>query len=261
MKVLLSTAAVSLLLCASACSRPPAPAEQPAADGSQTAAPEAVDQAALDALTRMGAYLRTLERFQIQANTTIDEVADNGQKLQFAGTVLYKVRRPDGLFVETRTDRRVRQITYDGHTFTLYAPRQNFYAQVATTGTIAELATRLSDRFDIHLPLVDLFYWGTEQADTNAITSASVIGFARINGVDCDQYAFRQEGVDWQVWIERGDRPLPRKLVVTTRDDDANPQYAAELNWTLNSNFPDATFAFTPPRDARLIRINTSDGT
>jgi hypothetical protein len=261
MKALLSSAVLCAALCLPACSRQAEtpPAEAPQTEPHTAAQAPVRDQAALDALSRMGAYLRTLERFQIQADTVIDEVADNGQKLQFAGAVTYKVRRPDGLYVETKTDRRVRQFTYDGHTFTIYAPRQNFYAQAEQTGTLAELATRLADRFDIHLPLVDLFYWGTDQADPSAITSASVIGFARINGADCDQYAFRQDGVDWQIWIERGERPLPRKLVITTRDGDANPQYAATLHWTLNPSFAPATFTFTPPREAHLIRINTRE--
>jgi hypothetical protein len=84
---------------------------------------------------------------------------------------------------------------------------------------------------------------------------ASHIGFARINGQNTDQYAFRQGDIDWQIWIARGDRPLPLKVIITTRSDPAQPQFTSVLSWNLNPRFSNATFAFNPPRDAHEIRI------
>jgi hypothetical protein len=43
------------------------------------------------------------------------------------------------------------------------------------------------------------------------MTAAGYIGTSWIDGVECDHVAVRQADVDWQVWIERGDTPLPRK--------------------------------------------------
>jgi hypothetical protein len=44
----------------------------------------------------------------------------------------------------------------------------------------------------------------------------------------CEHYAFRQEGLDWQIWIQ-GDYPLPRKFVIRTLTDDARPQHTSNL--------------------------------
>ena len=50
----------------------------------------------------MAAYLRTLEDFEVRAETTIDEVTtDNDQKLQFAGNTLYRVHRPNAFFIQS----------------------------------------------------------------------------------------------------------------------------------------------------------------
>jgi len=253
----------TLVLVLAACS--PAPekaktAEAPAA-APQTTAPAvqqtaAVDPQAVVALERMSAYLRTLNTFEVRANTTIDEVdADNGQKLQFSGATTYRVRRPNAFFVETISDRRHRQFYYDGAQFTVYSPRMKFYAQAAAPGTIAETLAVLQERYDIDLPLSDLFYWGTPQADTSNMTAASHIGMARIDGAETDQYAFRQGEVDWQIWIQRGDRPLPRKLVITSREEQGQPQFSSELTWTLNPRLGNATFAFSPPSGARQIQF------
>lgn len=249
---------------AAACSRAPQTSEQakaPTQQQQQAAAPaSAVDPAAMAALDRMGAYLRTLENFEVRADTTLDEVdADTGQKLQFEGNTLYRVARPHAFFVETNTDRRHRQFYYDGTKFTIYSPRMGFYAQAPAPGTIAETVALVEDRYDIDMPLKDLFYWGTPEVDNSNITSAQHIGFARIDGADTDQYAFRQDPVDWQIWIQRGDRPLPRKLVITSREEEGQPQFASELSWNVNPRFTNATFAFSPPAQARQIRFASTE--
>jgi len=48
---------------------------------------------------------------------------------------------------------------------------------------------------------------------------------------------------------------LPRKLVLTTVDDNARPRYSEVLMWNLAPSFNDATFTFEPPKDAQRIAI------
>jgi hypothetical protein len=73
--------------------------------------------------------------------------------------------------------------------------------------------------------------------------------------VTCQQYAFRQDGLDWQIWIQNGDFPLPRKVVLTTTTDDARPQYVATYTWNLAPSFSNDAFTFTPGKDAKRITI------
>ena len=61
----------------------------------------ALDPKVLATLKTMGEHLRELKSFDVHADTTIDEVGDDGQKLQFGGTVEYKVRRPDRMRART----------------------------------------------------------------------------------------------------------------------------------------------------------------
>jgi hypothetical protein len=62
------------------------------------------------------------------------------------------------------------------------------------------------------------------------------------------------------VWIQQGDYPLPRRLVITTTSDEARPQYEATYAWDLAPSFDDAAFAFTPPADARRITFAVGAG-
>ena len=62
------------------------------------------------------------------------------------------------------------------------------------------------------------------------VTDVKDLGSGVINGVECDYLAFRTEDVDWQIWVEDGERALPRKVVITFKDQPGYPQFVAVLN-------------------------------
>ena len=221
-----------------------------AASGSQAQNTSQIEQEAMSALTQMGAYLRTLKVFQVEAVTSREEVLADGQKVQFNGTTSLLARVPDRLRVSTNSDRADRLWVYDGKQLTLHARGTNYYATVEAPPTIGQLADLVGEKYGLELPLEDLFRWGEPHSQHAAITSAMFIGPSDVDGVTCGHYAFRQQGLDWQIWIQRGDYPLPRKLVLTTLTDEARPQFVATYTWNLAPSFNEAVFKFEPPKGA-----------
>jgi hypothetical protein len=217
--------------------------------------PPAVAPEALAALEKMGGFLRTLQAFTIRADTTIDEILDTGQKLQFGGVVSLHVRLPDRVRADVSSDRKQRQLFYDGKTVTLYGQRVKYYASFPAPPAIRDMLEVAEQRYGIEFPLADLFFWGTDKAHPEAITAAIAVGPSRVGGAECDHYAFRQADVDWQIWIEKGGTPLPRKLVITTTEEEGQPQYVAVFDWHLAPPLPDDLFTFVPPADAHRIVI------
>ncbi len=224
-----------------------------AAAGARAQETPQVEPEAMAALQKMGAYLRSLKAFQVEAVTSTEEVLEDGQKVQFAGVTKMLARMPDRLLIDVDGDRRERLWVYDGKTFTMLARRVNYYATVPAPPTIGQLADMMDEKHGVELPLEDLFRWGGAQSQDAAITSAMFIGPSEIEGVSCGHYAIRQEGLDWQAWIQLGDYPLPRKLVLTTRTDEARPQYEATFTWNLAPSFNDAAFTFEPPKGAGKV--------
>jgi len=215
-----------------------------------------IDSGAMAALEKMGAYLRTLNTFQVKAVQTTDDVLDNGQTIQFERVVDVLAVRPNRLRVEIKGDDIHRLLLYDGKSFTMFGQLVNYYATVPAPLTIPELIDNLSEKYDIEMPLVDLFRWGAPGSTEHPeITNAIDIGPSSVEGTTCEQYAFRQDGLDWQVWIQLGDYPLPRKLILTTLSDDARPRHSQVLTWNLAPSFDDAAFTFEPPKDAQRIAI------
>ncbi len=212
-----------------------------------------IDPDAMAALEKVGTYLRSLKAFQLRGTITSENVLDDGQKVQVDSVADLLVDRPNKFRVEVTGDQQNRLFFYDGKAFTLFAQRMNLYATVPAPPTITELIDKLQDKFDIEFPMVDMFYWGTPRATVREIKSAIDVGPSSIGGVTCEQFAFRQPGIDWQIWIQDGDYPLPRKLVISTLTDEARPEYSVVYTWNLAPSFDDATFAFDVPKDAYPI--------
>ena len=212
------------------------------------------DTNALNALEGMSNYLRTLKAFQVRSDTTRDEVLMDGQNVLVAGTVDMIVDRPNRLRAEVTNDKQHRMYFSDGKTFSVWGRRVNYYATIPSPPTLRELADKLSDQYDLELPLADLFYWG-DRKSTADIKGAIDVGPSSVDGVTCEHYAFRQDGADWQVWIQQGDFPLPRKLVITTTTDPARPRFTSVMSWNLAPSFNDAAFTFDPPKDAKRIML------
>ena len=219
------------------------------------AAANAVDPASIQALKDMGAHLQSLKRFRVSTEVTGERVLADGQKLQHTATANLDVERPNKLRVVMRSARSERELFYDGKTVTLYTPAQKYYSTVEFSDTIGKLIEQLETRYAVQLPLQDLFLWGTPAAPLDKLESAMNAGQDFIDDDLCDHYAFRQGKIDWQIWITAGDKPLPRKVVVTNRADEARPQSVSMIDWNLKPSFKDSVFKFTPPKGAKKIEI------
>lgn len=220
--------------------------------------PPAVDPAAVSALQQMGAYLRSLGALQVEAVTSDEDVLDDGQKIQYAGVTNILAKLPSRLRAEVKNDRFERMYFYDGAKFTLFAQRPNYYATIAAPAKIVDLADKLQGSYGFSVPLEDLFRWGSPGWTPANITAAMKAGPSVVLGTTCEQYAFRQDDVDWQIWIQRGEFPLPRKIVITDRTDEARPQHVAVYTWNLAPSFNDAAFVFQPPPDAQRVVMSES---
>jgi hypothetical protein len=228
---------------------------QTAPAGAAAPAANAVDAAAIQALKDMGAFLQTLQRFHVSTEATGERVLADGQKLQHVATAELDVARPNRLHAVIRNARSQREVIYDGKTVTFYTPAQKYYSTVEFSEPIGGLIDTLEAKYGVQLPLQDLFLFGTPMARLDRFESAMNAGQDFIDDDLCDHYAFRQGMIDWQIWISAGGKPLPRKIVITNRADEARPQSISVIDWNLKPAFKDSTFKFALPPGAKKIEI------
>jgi hypothetical protein len=253
----LSTTAALAVACGLSFSAAPGVSQDlikpPAAPAQET---QEVEPDAVQALKKMSAFLGTLGVFEVRADTTRDLVTVHGQRVQLGGVTQFRVRRPDGFQIDVATDYMKRRFYFNGKQFTVYAPELGFYATAPAPPTILQTLDVIEDRYGISIPLEDLFRWNDPSSgQVEDLTAAFLVGPAMVDGVATDHYAFREKDRDWEIWIQQGAQPLPRKLVIVDLSDEARPAYVARLTWNLNATVAADTFTFQPGPDAKAIHL------
>ncbi len=211
---------------------------------------------AISALNKMSEYLGSLDKYTVQASINADEVLENGQKVQLSRSVIIKTDLPSKLWVKTSNKYSNQEFFYDGKTFTISTPELGYYATFDAPATIAEVLVKARDTFDVELPLSDLFLWAGREDALESVDEAIIVGLDQINGIDCTQFAFRGPEIDWQIWLQSGDTPLPLKLVITSKEQTSQPQYVAVLKWNTTPKLSEQSFSFTPADGDKKINFN-----
>jgi hypothetical protein len=179
----------------------------------------AVEPRADEWLKRMGDYLAQAKFFSVSAEVWQDIQTSSGQRIQAGRNVELRVRRPDRLHAEVHSPRRNRELLYDGKSITLFNRVQNFYGAAHASGSLDEAMDIASERFGINMPLEDFVRSDPHKDLLQKATSGVDIGPVTVMGVPCEHLAFTQDNIDWQIWIEDGVRPVPRKFVITYKDE------------------------------------------
>lgn len=209
------------------------------------------DADALQLLKKMTDYLGGLENFSLHTENSAEDVLDSGQKIQLDFSSSVVVSRPDKLFAE-RTDGLVEQFfTYDGETLSMYESGHDIYAVITAPDNLDDMLVFARDVLDLVPPAGDMVFSNAYELLTAGLTSGFVVGEAIIDGVRCTQIAFTTPVVDWQVWVADGDKPVPVKYVLTTRDDPAQPQFVTRITrWNTDPVIPEGLFEFITPATA-----------
>jgi hypothetical protein len=207
-------------------------------------------------LKEMGDFLKSQKQFSFRAEITDDQVYAGGYKLQFSMDLEAFMRRPDKLRVNGRGDLENQEFFYDGKTLTIYHKDKNLYAIAPMPPTIEEALTKAHREFDVQVVLADLACSNVYDFMIDDVTKRLYVGLNRVRGVPCHHLAFDQDDLHWQIWIETGDKPLPRKMLITQKRLLGSPQWTAYLSdWNFSTELADSLFTFVPPAEARRIEF------
>jgi len=106
------------------------------------------------------------------------------------------------------------------------------------------------------VPLADFLYGDAYARLMPDVQRGVYLGIHDAAGVPCHHLSFEQATIDWQLWIDAGAEPLPRKLVITYKTEDEVPQYSVTIRkWNLRASVPEALFMFTPPDGATRVDV------
>ena len=213
-----------------------------------------IEDNAKKALKAMSDYLKAAKSYSFRADIQFDDVLPSGQKITFGAVAEASLRRPNGIRASQISDTGVKRLWFDGKALTLFDPAQNTYAVDEISGNTDQALEHMINVLHFTPPLSDFLYEDPAQAFTKNTQYGFTVGHSAVDGVPCQHYAFVDALIDWQLWIEDGRAPLPRKLVITYKTLPGSPQFVATLSdWDFTTRLPDGLFAAElPPGAVRL---------
>ena len=215
-----------------------------------------VEPKADQTLRKMSDYLAQLQQFKIQTESMLEIVLTSGQKIQYYNQLEIAIKRPNKLRVSREGQVYDQEFFYDGKTLTQYSKGGNVYATIEAPPTLDGALTFALETLHIEAPGSDLIYSNAYNILMENVNSGFYVGISIVDGVNCHHLAYRDDEVDWQIWIEDGDKPLPKKFVITTKWLTGAPQYTISVkSWDLSPKLKDDMFTFVPPKDAQKIEF------
>jgi hypothetical protein len=226
-----------------------------------TASPVGLDPHATEILKGMSDYLGKLRAFSFTANSTIDIVADTGQKIQYLGQSDVLILRPNHAWLRRAGPVGDVELFYDGKTVTTWDKRANYYAVHAAPSTLDAMLDALQAQLDLSLPSADLLVSNVFANLMQDTQSGYYVGLGSVGGAKAHQLAFRSKDSDWQIWIEEGPRPVPLKYVITNKWYSGAPQADVVLrDWNVDPRVGAEQFAFRPPAGATKTEFLSPSG-
>jgi hypothetical protein len=235
---------------------PPPPIETELAPGSRMVEPR------VEELVRgMSARLAAVTSLALEAEEVYDDVPTDSPRRQLTCVRRVAMRRPDRLAGDASGDARNGSFWFDGQTFSALDREQNVWASGQVPPTIDGALDWVFDQTGTVVPLADFLYADAYERLMGDVQRGVYLGVHEAAGVPCHHLSFEQATIDWQLWIDAGADPLPRKLVITYKTEDEVPQYSVTIRkWNVKADLPEALFRFVPPAGAKRIDIAAFTG-
>lgn len=213
---------------------------------------EPVDAKAI--LKSMTDYVSSQKTIELSFDSSIEVITPQLEKIQFTNSGDALLSRPDKLRAHRVGGHADVALVFDGKTVSVLGKNINAYAQFEGPGSVDELIEALRAGHGIALPGADLLQTNAYETLIDGVLEAKHIGRAVVGGVVCEHLAFRNLDTDWQLWVEVGERPIPRRLVITSKTLNSAPQYTLDIeSWKTDVEPAADAFAFTPPAGAQRL--------
>jgi hypothetical protein len=230
---------------------PPPPIETELAPGSSLVEPRVQEL-----MHRMSDRLAQVNALALEAEEIYDEVPADRPRTQLMNVRHVAMRRPDRLVADASGDAQNRALWYDGKTASSLDREQNVWTSGAVPPTVDGALDWVFDQTGTVVPLADFLYADVYDRMMGQVQRGVYLGIHEAAGVPCHHLSFEQATIDWQLWIDAGPDPLPRKLVIAYKTEDEVPQYSVTIHkWNVKADLPEALFQFTPPAGAKRVEI------
>jgi len=207
-------------------------------------------------LRQMSDALARSPSFSFTAADYTDKRHDTGQTARFFRELDIQVKRPNRFYAQIHGDEINRTVWYNQDTLTVLDNQKSQYAKLGVPARIENMFDFVMEKYGLTVPLADLLFENPYAVLTESILTGVYNGLDRVDSYSCHHLSFSQEYIDWQIWIDTGDIPVPRKILIIHTSKTGQPRYSVTMdNWNLNTALPDKRFQAKLPSQAKLVSL------
>lgn len=207
-------------------------------------------------IKQMSAEIAGLDSFILNGDAYSDARLANGQIIEHSSQVTLRLRRmPGAVHITNRDADNTKEIFFNDGLLSVYSKTEKFYAQRKVPKDLQAMLDFAVNEMDIDVPLLDFI--SATIADDLLKDAAAVryLDTSLIRNEIFHHIGIRLQDVDVQLWIATKGRPLPGKLVITSKWQGGSPRFVAFFDWQINPNLPSTSFSFDPPDDAVAVKF------
>jgi hypothetical protein len=204
---------------------------------------------------RMSTKLGSAQALSVTTHEIRDEVTAHGESHPVSLVRETVVRRPNRLYSKVSGDRH-NEVWYDGIGVTLVLHNDRVFGQARAPETLDKTLDAIHERYGVDTPFADYVYSSPAKALLSDTTTGGLVGQAIVDGEATDHLAFKDIGVNWQVWITASGDPVPRKAVVEFSDNKRVRKVAMTFkDWNFAPRISEHRFQPAVPPDYEGVAL------
>ena len=208
---------------------------------------------AMSILKVMSDYVGSRNTIELTFDSDIEVITPELEKIQFTNSGEVLLSRPGRLRAHRAGGYSDVSMFFNGDTVSVYGEGHG-YAQFQGPQNVDQLIEALRAGHGVAMPGADLLLTHSYEVLSADVMEAKHIGRGIIDGRECEHLAFRNFDTDWQLWVEAGAQPIPRKMVITSKTVNGAPQYTVRIKeWKTDAEPAADAFSFTPPAGAQKL--------
>ena len=211
-------------------------------------------------LEQMSAEIAGLDSFIVYGDAYTDARLDAGQIIEHSSQVTLRLRRePGSIRITNRDAENTKEIYFDDGTLSVYSIDDNFYAQTDIPKGVESMLDFAVNEVGIDAPLLDFVSANVADGLLKDADEVRYLDTSLIRDEIYHHIGIRSPDVDVQIWIASEGRPLPGKLVISSKWEGGSPRFVAFFKWDTSPDFQRGLFKFDPPDDAVEIDFLLAD--
>ena len=202
-------------------------------------------------LKQMSAEIAGLSGFIVHGDAYADARLDAGQIIEHTSQVTLRLRRePASIRITDRSAEDTEEIYFDDGLLSVYSDNENFYARTTIPNDLDSMLDFAVNDIGIDAPLLDFVSANVADDLLQDAEDVRYLGTSLIRDEILHHIGIRTADVDIQIWVASEGRPLPAKLVISSKWEGGSPRFVAFFKWDTDPEFQRDLFKFDPPHDA-----------